>query len=422
VYYFAKQVHSWLLNNLTPAELRKATGKNAAFIAQCKAKGKLTRLGIVEVLRKHHCPLVTEKDKCVMEYQYAKTAAAGKRKGLRRAGRADEAAAVLDPVWANYAPKPKPVDAPKVEVIAEQPPQPVPTETFADVSANVQAVVHDALHTSPAVPIFPTLTDDKTSLMQTYSNIADALPDGAKCMILMPGRHITLQALYCVRALCDNSGGKIVFGEPESLYDVHINRNRMTHRFLQSDCTWSFWLDTDNIIPCERPEWYKRNVPASRRWTDSAFVSMNGINRLASHHLSDKTKKIVGALYFDRFGRGVPMYASARENADQRAMLNNVGPRNALVSAGRYAATGALLVHRQVYADIAATQPEWTIDQTKHSWLGYDYGYFDKIEQNGDDISFCMRATKAGHPPFVDLAVCAAHIGDYAYTHEIINQ
>ena len=291
------------------------------------------------------------------------------------------------------------------------------TQTAVDVVSTETEHTHTpAEHSTPAE-----LTQPEFSPMQTYSNIADALPDGAKCMILMPGRFITTQALYCVRALCDNSQGKIVFGEPESIYDIHMARNRMADRFLQSDCTWSFWLDTDNIIPAERPEWYKRNVPAARRWADPNFAAMNGINRLASHHLADKTKKIVGACYFDRMGRGVPMFAAGRENPDQRTMLNNAGPRNAVVPAGRYAGTGALLVHRQVYLDIAAIQPEGAIDQAKYQWEGSAYGYFDRLDRLGDDVSFCARAIKAGHQPFVDLAVCAAHVGDYCYTHEIIN-
>ncbi len=257
-----------------------------------------------------------------------------------------------------------------------------------------------------------------------FVNLADPLPLDSKCMILMAGRNVTQQTLYCVNALVEIGQGKIVFGEPESWYDVFMNRNRLVHRFLQSGMPWSFWLDPDQIVPCERPEWYRRNVPASRRWAEPLYSGMNAINRLASHHLKGPAHKMVGATYFDRFGRGVPIFASGRENADQRAMLNNAGPRDALVSAGRYVGSGALLVHRQVYLDImekVPMAPQDAADLKAATWEGYTYDFFGKLRYQGDDVSFSERARLAGHQPMVDLAVFSAHIGDYAYTNERIN-
>ena len=262
------------------------------------------------------------------------------------------------------------------------------------------------------------------SMPMPFSNIADALPERAKCLILMPGRSVGLQTLYCVQALVEIGKGKIAFAEPSSMYDVFMNRNRLVHRFLQGDATWAFFLDPDNIVPCERPEWYRRNVPAARKWENPAFASMNAINRLATHHLTDKTKKIVGACYFDRMGFGLPMFADGRENPDIRGSLNSMGPRDAVVSAGRYAATGALLVHRQVFLDIMEKVPMTTQDSADLAaapWEGYTYDFFGKLRYQGDDVSFCERARMAGHQPFVDLAVCAGHVGTYGYSHETIN-
>jgi len=287
--------------------------------------------------------------------------------------------------------------------------------------------------TTPA-RAYPTNMDDMTASfvesaisnltpapIPTFSNIADALPDGATVMILMPGRSVGLQTLYCVQSLIEIGRGKITLGESEGIYDAFMARNRMADRFLQSGAKWSLWLDPDTIIACEKPEWWKRNVPAARKWENPAFAAMNAVNRLATHHVNNPSHKIVGATYFDRFGRGIPMFGAARDNPDMARALNASGPRDELISAGRFAGTGALLVHRDVYLRIQETQPEWVVDRTKFFWEQHGYGFFDKLDHAGDDVAFCTRAIRAGFQPMIDLAVCAAHIGDYCFTHEAIN-
>lgn len=301
----------------------------------------------------------------------------------------------------------------------------------ADYKSAVDDVIISAVKDNLPVPQFPMKNTNYSvtgkvvdTPIPRYSNIADALPEGATVMILMPGRTIGLQTLYCVQSLIEIGRGKITLGEPSSMYDVFLNRNRLVHRFLNSGAKWSLLLDPDTILPCEKSEWWKRNVPAARKWDNPAFSALNAVNRLATHHLTNPAHKIVGACYYDRLGRGIPIFANARDNPDMARSLNVSGPRDELVSAGRYAGSGALLVHRQVYLDImekVPMKPEDAAALAAADWEGYTYDFFGKLRYQGDDVSFCERARLAGHQPMIDLAVCAAHIGDYAYTHEIIN-
>jgi hypothetical protein len=149
-------------------------------------------------------------------------------------------------------------------------------------------------------------------------------------------------------------------------------------------------------------------------------AAMNAIAKLASNHQQDNSRKIIAATYYDRFGRGIPMFESAKSNPDFTQSLNNAPPRWETVDAGAWAGTGALLVHRDVYLDIMRTQPEYALDRAKYPHEQHGYGFFDKLNYAGDDVSFCTRAKRAGHGISVDLSVVAAHVGDYGYTGEII--
>jgi hypothetical protein len=66
--------------------------------------------------------------------------------------------------------------------------------------------------------------------------------------------------------------------------------------------------------------------------------------------------------------------------------------------------TGAMLVHRRVFEDIDKTYPD------------IDGNYFHPIDgKTGEDISFCIRAKKAGHATHIDLSVPTFHLGYKTY-------
>lgn len=423
--FYARRFHDFICDTVKPSDIRRIAEPVGKKIDAQIRRRHFTKPVLLALLKVYPHKDLTAEDMAVGEYKTERKAMKDRAKARKRAGCAPlekPETPTVTPLLRQIVARVKAERAAKAAggMVA---PAVVPV---VPVAQPIQHAQQQPVAPSPTVPASLTVATIQESMpptapMSPFTNEADPLPDGVKLMILMPGRNISLQAFYCVNQLVRIGEGKVILGEPETLYDAFTARNRMADRFLQSDATWSLWLDPDNILPCEQPQWWLRNVPAARRWTEPLFSSMNAINRLASHHLTDKTKKIVGSVYFDRFGRGVPMYANARENPDQRAMLNGRGPRDALVSAGRYTGTGALLVHRAVYEDIMRTQPEWAVDREKYPWEGHAYGFFDKLDHFGDDVSFGVRCIRAGHQPFVDLAVCAAHVGDMCYANERIN-
>lgn len=405
MYFLDASVHKWLIENVTPAQMRKATGRDASFVNKRIASGSLTLNMVTDLLHAFRCPLVGPDE-------------IPPPRGVK-----------IEPVEEPVvAPEPIPADG---ESLVDTPDSPAP------VAASAPEQLPPALTTKPASPPFPIMEKIKSARAPSvmhglppepepgFSNLADALPDGVKLMILIASNQpVHPQTQYCIQTLIDIGKGKIVLGEPESIYDLFMARNRLADRFLQSKLDWSLWLDRDVLVPCERPQWFKRHVPAARRWQNPMFSSLNTVGRLAQHHVTDKTKKLVAGTYYDRFGRGVPMFAAGRSNADTQRGLNNQGPRDAVISAGSYAGTGCLLAHRQVYLDIMEKVPmeqQAAADLRAAPWEGHSFDFFGKIRYQGDDVSFMERARLAGHQPFTDLAVCCGHLGDYGYSHEPVN-
>ena len=413
-YFLDATVHKWLIENVTPAQMRKATGRDAAFVNKRIASGSLTLNMVTDLLHAFPCPLVGPEDM-------------PPPRGVKIEPVAETEA---EP---DTAPEPIPAEDKSLPASAQADVTPAPAAMPGQARADLPA----ALTTKPASPPFPIMEKIKAARAPAivhgltpdpdpgFSNLADALPDGVKLMILSASNQpVHPQTQYCIQTLIDIGKGKIVLGEPESIYDLFMARNRLADRFLQSKQDWSLWLDRDVLVPCERPQWFKRQVPASRRWQNPMFASLNTVGRLAQHHVTDKTKKLVAGTYYDRFGRGVPMFAAGRSNADIQRGLNNQGPRDAVISAGSYAGTGCLLAHRQVYLDIMEKLPmeqQAAADLRAAPWEGHSFDFFGKIRYQGDDVSFMERARLAGHQPFTDLAVCCGHLGDYGYSHEPVN-
>lgn len=172
---------------------------------------------------------------------------------------------------------------------------------------------------------------------------------------------------------------------------IYQARNKLAAKFLETDARWLLMLD-DNMIPCiGRPEWMRFWVPSARNVLDLP------LQRHIVHKLIGNNKTIVGAAYFER-----------REGAGLVCSDQSLVPRarqydDAVVEVD-WLGTGAMLVHRRVFEDIAKTYPD------------IDGNYFHPIDgKTGEDISFCIRAKKAGHPTHIDLSVPTFHLGYKTY-------
>ncbi len=196
------------------------------------------------------------------------------------------------------------------------------------------------------------------------------------------------------------------FGRDKIRFDMAIGdskiehaRNRLAHKFLETDAKWLLMLD-DDIIPCiGRPEWSKYWVQNLRGVPDLP------LKRHVLHRLMGAGKTLVGASYFGRQEGGALM--ASDQSLSPRARAYD----DAVVEVD-WVATGCMLVHRSVFEDIR----EKFGDDLKIKVPDYNYDYFRPFDSaHGEDVSFCKRAKQAGHQPHLDLGLPVAHLGYKTY-------
>lgn len=187
------------------------------------------------------------------------------------------------------------------------------------------------------------------------------------------------------------------------------SRNKLASRFLESGEEWSIWLDDDMIPQTGNANWFRYQTfcdtwadsTGYRKITDEA-LSVHFIDRLLSHG-----QKIVGATYFGRQPTGRPMFhegiGTVEINRESRNYPNQL-------FATQWVGTGCLLIHRSVYLDMQKAYPQLAPTTLMPQW-----DFFRLIPDKGEDASFCDRAIKIGHQPYVDLGLHCAHVGNCAY-------
>lgn len=188
-------------------------------------------------------------------------------------------------------------------------------------------------------------------------------------------------------------------------------RNVLAQKFLASEAEWSLWMDSDMILPFADPGFYKdrlkvRNVPVE-------YAKIMTPNRLRKHG-----RTIVGGVYAMRefLGDGktrlcIQPELAPRGQADKDLVERlHRGPFDEVVEVG-FVATGCAMVHRKVYEDIMNANPDLAPKVEGEPWdfFGNDVG------RQGEDMHFCKLARDAGHRSYLDCAVFAGHLGNYAF-------
>jgi len=196
------------------------------------------------------------------------------------------------------------------------------------------------------------------------------------------------------------------FGRDKIRFDMAIGdskiehaRNRLAHKFLETDAKWMMMID-DDIIPCiGRPEW-------SRYWVQNVRgLADLPLQRHVLHRLIGAGKTLVGASYFGRQEGGALM-ASDQSLAPRARLYEDK------VVEVDWVATGCILIHRKVFEDIRAKFG----DELKIDVPDYDYDFFRPFDSaHGEDVSFCKRAKQAGHQPHLDLGLPVSHLGYKTY-------
>lgn len=214
-------------------------------------------------------------------------------------------------------------------------------------------------------------------------------------MILFPAERMIspVVAVGILARLRDPNRHRI---EHVSMHFLPDARNRLTKTFLESDCEWSFWVDSDMIVPCGpgHVNWFLGHTKA--RKINREFASLHAIE-----DMKKRGHKIIGGVYSPRVIGKQALIATKDE-------VHN-GPSNRVVPAD-WLATGCLLVHRSVYEDIAKASGE----------SGYS-GWFDldrKLTRFGEDVAFCYRAKQVGHQPMLDLSIQCGHVGNHVFLPE----
>lgn len=191
-------------------------------------------------------------------------------------------------------------------------------------------------------------------------------------------------------------GIQIQFRGEDSM--ITRSRNHLAKRFMRdTDATWSIWFDSDMIFPHGYAGHYGQITGMGKRVAQK-YLNFHVIERLISHG-----RTVVGGCYWDRRGSGKLI-------AGGGGSITHPIPSDTLHPIG-FIGTGCLAVHRQVFVDISKKFPETMSEES----LGNECGFFTNIQTPqrmlGEDESFAKRATDAGHPTFLDLAVLCGHLG-----------
>jgi hypothetical protein len=265
-----------------------------------------------------------------------------------------------------------------------------------------------------------------------------------KVLIGLPWQKITNPVTaFCVARLVDSRrcACSLNFGDA---FVAHT-RNSIGDLFLASDLEYLCMIDDDMVPQVGSAEVFRAytgfNFP-------EPFMSFNTIDRLMSHG-----KTLVGALYYGRQALNQP--AVFNEAAANKHINDYVrkGPYDEIRQT-RWVGTGCILVHRKVFEDIEKKFPRLArgVENRGGNWFtSTEASLVDSVEKirdefqgakltgeiaydivsrldkalalskqenplgTGEDVAFCLRATAAGHPAYVDLGLRAGHLGSYCY-------
>lgn len=192
------------------------------------------------------------------------------------------------------------------------------------------------------------------------------------------------------------------FGRDKIRYDMAIGdskiehaRNRLAHKFLETDAKWMLMIDDDIIPSIGRPGWYRECVQGARNLPDLP------LSRHVLHRLMGAGQSLVGASYFGRQEGGALMASDQSLFSRAKAYEDRVVPVD-------WVGTGCILIHRKVFESIRSHFG----DSLRIDVPDYEYDYFRPFDSaNGEDVSFCRRAKEAGHQPHLDLGLPVFHVG-----------
>ena len=293
----------------------------------------------------------------------------------------------------------------------------------------------------PLSAVEKTFSVDK--VLKDSGRMVEAAWEGKQVALLMPQQKTTNPlTLFSILSMVDRAkmATLLIFGDSF----IQHTRNKLAAQFLKTGIPWAFHIDDDSVFPCGKAEWYNAvtdfNLPPE-------FSGIHTINRLLA---SGKT--LIGGLYFGRNRRRRPMFGIRTGDTETEEFAQSA-PHDEVRQAP-WCATGALLAHKSVYLDIQVGYPELAPQLAGDSWHFFsssetelthavdqsmlvlnDTGASETARLNkvqallfdakfeaskkrlreGEDVTFCRRAAKVGHPSFVDFGVVVGHVGSIVF-------
>ena len=188
-------------------------------------------------------------------------------------------------------------------------------------------------------------------------------------------------------------------------------RNLVAEMFLGGKAEWSIWLDHDVLPTVGNAPWWRavtRDLGANTTVSDKT-ASYDFIKRMISHK-----KPYVGGVYTTR-RKGGPLVTqpiSYPRNQKDRIVSDATRKNKAegLYGPVEWLAIGFSCIHRVVFETIKKQNPD-KIPKTP----GEPYPFFNQDGCEGEDISFAIKAKKAGFQLWLDNELFAGHIGRYCF-------
>jgi hypothetical protein len=257
--------------------------------------------------------------------------------------------------------------------------------------------------------------EDFQKINETYNRVyldenKNEFWNGRDVCILVPSyKYVNPDTFWCTMALWDGSKMRVEFKRGESM--IARSRNQLAKRFLDSGCTWSLWIDDDIIFPFG-PQKSEKDFDTKRMNAAGVFRKITGMNNLPDEYAGVNPiermvswgKTIIGGCYWDRYGCDSVM-CGLDGGWKFKPPFNTLHPVT-------FCGTGFVLVHRQVYLDIAKKFPETMMEKVTAN----DCAFFSTLiaedgRMRGEDESFGLRAAQAGHPSYLDLGIVCGHVG-----------
>lgn len=158
---------------------------------------------------------------------------------------------------------------------------------------------------------------------------------------------------------------------------VHTARNVLANAFLNTDCEWAFWLDSDMVLPAN-------TIPIMIGWA----------KRLKAEFLT--------GIYYQRVGDHNPLILIRDEKIrkyEDEYSHSNINPPEGLKTPFKVhcCGFGCVLMHRNV------------LGKVKIPYFKYDF--INDEKDLSEDFYFCIQARKAGIDLWAIPELNCLHIG-----------